>query len=163
MNPLMRAANAPTTRMPEEHPAMSHAQAWQAVQQIPPEDLAERTARLDKTLPILGALASDPKVTFRKAVKVAAKAAADHSIPAAEIVQFISLMPTDEKKIGPFLRDVYSRSMSSLVHMKAAMMGRDGGQQMEQPMGAQPQMAQPQQPMQQPMQQPAMPMPGGQR
>jgi hypothetical protein len=141
INPLMQSAQSPSRQMPKEHPAMVHAKAWQAVQQIPPEDLAERTARLDKTLPILGELASDPNVTFRKAVKVAAKAAADHSIPASEIVQFISLMPTDEKKIGPFLRDVYSRSMSSLVHMKAAMMGRDG---------AQPQMAQPQQPMQPP-------------
>ncbi len=160
MNPLMLAAKAPMPTMPKEHPAMSHAQAWQSVQQIPPEELAERTARLDKTLPILGALASDPKVTFRKAVKVAAKAAADHSIPAAEIVQFISLMPTDDKKIGAFLKDVYSRSMSSLVHMKAAMLDRDGGQQPEQPMGAQPPMPQPQQ-HQQPMQ-PVMPM-GGQR
>jgi hypothetical protein len=159
MNPLMQAAKAPMPTMQKEHPAMGHAKAWQAVQQIPPDELAARTDRLDKTLPLLGKLASDPKVNFRKVVKVAAKAAADHSIPAAEIVKFISDLPTDEKKIAPFLRNLYAMNMSGLVHMKAAMLDRDGGQQMEQPIGAQPPMAQPQQPMQPP----AMPMPGVQR
>jgi hypothetical protein len=159
MNPLMKSAQSPARQMQKEHPAMGHAKAWQAVQQIPPDELAEKTRRLDKTLPMLGALASDPKVTFRKAVKAASQAAADHDIPAAEVVKFISALPTEEAKLGPFLRDLYAMNMSGLVHMKAAMMVRDGGQQMEQPMGAQPQMAQPQQPMQPP----AMPMPGGQR
>lgn len=117
-NPL-----APARRQaPEPHPALRHAQIWQAAQAVPPDQLAGQTERASYATPILGALAGDPKVTAKDVIKAVASAAADGKIQPSAAVKLISSMPTDPDKIRPWLKTLYEANMSAAVHLKAATM-----------------------------------------
>jgi hypothetical protein len=117
-----------------DHPAMGHARMWQHVGQMDPGDLPAQIAKLDYILPILGSLATNPKVTAKDVIKAAAKEAADGKVPPSEAIKFITQMPADADKLGPWLRTLYSANLSAVVHMKAAVLQQaQGAQQAPQP------------------------------
>lgn len=121
-NPLM--AGRPKRQPQKEHPMMAHARMWQYAHSLPPDQLATETDRTDYALPIIGALAGNPKVTAKDVIKAAAQAAADGKIPPSGAVQVISQIPPDPDKLQPWLRQMYAAHLSAAVHMKAAMMSR---------------------------------------
>jgi hypothetical protein len=86
-----------------------------------PSDIPAQIAKLDYILPILGGLATNPKVTAKDVIKAAAKEAADGKVPPSEAIKFITGMPADPDKLSPWLRNLYSANLSAVVHMKAAM------------------------------------------
>ncbi len=103
-------------------PMMIHAKAWQHVNGLPSQDIPAHADRIDYVLPILGALASNPKVTSKMVIKAAAQATADGKVPPSQAVSFISQMPAEPEKLQPWLRQLYAANLSAAVHMKAAMM-----------------------------------------
>ena len=119
-NPLAR----PNRAAPKPNPMLAHAQIWKHVSGMAPDDVSKGAERLDYVLPILGALAGDPKVTPKKVIMAASQAAADGIATPAEAVQFITGMPSDPEKLQPWLRQLYVTNMSAAVHMKAALMKR---------------------------------------
>ena len=120
-NPLVSGPAPPMAPQPE-HPAMGHARVWQHGGQMDPSDIPAQIAKLDYILPILGGLATNPKVTAKDVIKAAAKEAADGKVPPSEAIKFITQMPADPDKLSPWLRNIYSANLSAVVHMKAAMM-----------------------------------------
>lgn len=127
-NPLV-SGPAPPMALQPDHPAMGHARAWQHVGQMDSGDLPAQIAKLDRVLPILGSLATNPKVTAKDVIKAAAKEAADGAVPPSEAIKFITGMPADPDKLQPWLRNLYSTNLSAVVHMKAAMLQQAQGQQ----------------------------------
>lgn len=117
-NPLV--SRKKSTPLGKDHPALMHAQAWGRVQQIPPENINAQTDQLEYVLPVLGALAGNPKVTPKMVIKAAAQASADGKIEPSDAVKFISGMPPDPQKLQGWLRDLYTHTMSAQVHLKAA-------------------------------------------
>lgn len=115
MNPLSSRPSAPP-----EHPVMAHAKIWQHVNAMAPDDAAAKTAELTHVLPIMGALASNPKVTRKDVIKAAADAAGAGAIPPSQAVQVISQMPQDDDKLQPWLKGLYETNLTALVHLKAA-------------------------------------------
>ena len=105
------------------HPAMQHAQLWQAVNQMSPDTLAQMSDTTSYMAPVIGALAANPKVTAKMVIRAVATASADGKMKPSEAVQFISSLPTDPDELQPFLRKLYAANLSGLVHMKARMMG----------------------------------------
>lgn len=103
-------------------PMMQHAKIWRHVKGLPPDELGAHVDRTDYVLPILGALASNPKVTSKMVIKAASQAVADQKIPPSQAVQFISQIPAEPEKLQPWLRQLYAANLSAAVHMKAAMM-----------------------------------------
>jgi len=120
---------APPIAPEPDHPALGHARMWQHVGKIDPGDLPAQIAKLDYILPILGSLATNPKVTAKDVIKAAAKEAADGKVPPSEAIKFITQMPADPDKLGPWLRTLYSANLSAVVHMKAAVLQQAQGQQ----------------------------------
>lgn len=113
-NPLASPSN--------DHPAMLHAKMWQHAHSLSPDDLPEKIKRLDYVLPVLGALANNPKVTAKDVIKAAASAAADGAIEPSQAVKFITGMPAESEKLRPWLKTLYEANLSAAVHMKAAAM-----------------------------------------
>jgi hypothetical protein len=115
-----------------------------------PSDIPAQIAKLDYILPILGGLATNPKVTAKDVIKAAAKEAADGKVPPSEAIKFITQMPADPDKLSPWLRNIYSANLSAVVHMKAAMIqqaqaAQQAPQQPVQPGPAMPPQGMPQQ------------------
>jgi hypothetical protein len=115
MNPLSSKPRAPA-----EHPVMAHAKIWQHVNAMSPDDAAAKTTELTHVLPIMGALASNPKVTRKDVIKAAADAAGAGHIQPSQAVQFISQMPQDDDKLQAWLKNAYATNLTALVHLKAA-------------------------------------------
>src|SRR5260370_1424572 len=128
MNPL----SAKPQTAPAEHPIMGHAKVWQHVQQMAPDDIAQHTAAADYTTPLIGALAANPNVTRKDAIKAAADWAGAGKITPSKAVEFVSALPNEPDKVQPFLRNLYFTNMTALIHMKAAAMP---GQQPTPPQG----------------------------
>lgn len=118
-NPL---SSAPQAGPSAPDPLLVHARLWQHINSMPSHELPAQTDRVNYVLPILGALAGDPKVTSRDVIKAAAQAAADGKVPPSEAVQFISQMPTDQEKLRPWLKQMYTTNLTAAVHLKAAAM-----------------------------------------
>jgi len=107
---------------PAPNPMLAHAQMWQHVNGMAPDEMATKAMQVSYGLPILGALAADPKVTRKDVIKAAADAAGAGKIPPSQAVEFISRMPDDPAKLAQWLRGLYATNLSAIVHMKAAMM-----------------------------------------
>lgn len=127
-NPLMSATTArPAAR--DDH-MMTHARAWQHVGGMAPDAMQPKVTELDAILPVLGALAGNPNVKAKDVIKAAANAAAARHVSPEQAVKFITQIPPDPDKVGPWLKRLYAANLSAIVHMKAAMLqGAQGGQQ----------------------------------
>lgn len=132
-NPL-----APNQRPPPDHPAMLHAKMWQHVSGMKPDEHESQSAQMDQLLPILGALANNPKVKARDVIRAAADAAATGKRTPSQAVQFITAMPVEPEKLQGWLRGIYEANLSAQVHMKAAMMQQAQGQPQAPPQGGMP-------------------------
>ena len=121
-NPLAPRAG----QMPQmaKDPLEAHARIHHAVQALPDDDLARHAAKANFILPLVGALAANPKVKARDVIKAAAAAVAEGHAEPSEAIKFISSMPSDPEKLRPFLRDLYLENFTGAVHMKAALMRR---------------------------------------
>lgn len=117
------------------HPMMGHAQMWQHVSGMAPEDQEAKTTELGYVLPLIGALAGNPKITRKDVIRAAADAAGSGKIPPSQAVSFISQMPEDPDKLQPWLHGIYAANITALVHLKVAQMP---GQPAPQQPGAQP-------------------------
>jgi hypothetical protein len=124
---------------PTQDPMRGHAQMWKHVNSMPSDDLATKAAEISYSLPILGALAGNPKVTSKNVIKATADAAGAGKMPPSKAVEIISQMPADPEKLQPWLKGLYAAGMTALVHMKAVMMR----EQASQGASAAPQPAQP--------------------
>lgn len=120
---------APQAAPDPDHPALGHARLWQHVQNMDPGDLPGQIARLDHFLPIIGSLATNPKVTSKDVIRAAAKSAADGNATPSEAVKFITQMPADPDKLQPWLKGLYSANLSAVVHMKATVIQQAQGRQ----------------------------------
>ncbi len=127
-NPLSSARKAPSQ---DRHPAHTHAQMWQHVNSMGPDDQASKMQELQHSLPVIGALASNPKTTRKDVIKAAADAAGAGRIDPSMAVSFISQMPDDQTKLQGWLKGIYAANLSAMVHLKAAAM--PGQQQQAQP------------------------------
>jgi hypothetical protein len=121
-NPLASRKSA----QPQRHPAMQHAVMWQHMNNVPPEDVADRVDRIDLVLPMIAKLASNPKTTRKDVIKAAADLSSSGKVPASELVSAISSMPLEQTKLHDWLQKLYALSMSAAVHIKAVNM-RQGG------------------------------------
>lgn len=120
-NPLAsRRAAAP----PADDPMLQHAQVWRHMHAQPDDALQQHIATLDYGLPIIGALASNPKVTTKDVIKAASAAVADQKIAPSVAVQMISELPSDPDKLQGWLRERYATNLSAAVHAKAALLSR---------------------------------------
>lgn len=117
-NPLATTAKA----KPQAHPAQAHAQIWQHVQSMEPQDLSEKSDRAGYAIPILGKLAWDPKTTRKDVIKAAADAAGAGKIDPSAAVGLISQMPDDPTKLQGWLKGLYASNLTAQVHMKARQM-----------------------------------------
>lgn len=99
---------------------MAHAKMWQHVNAMAPDDAAAKTEELSYAVPIIGALAANPKTTRKDVIKAAADAAGAGKIPPSQAVQLISQMPEDSDKLQPWLKSAYQTNLTALVHLKAA-------------------------------------------
>lgn len=115
-NPL---APVQKTKPAKAHPAQAHAQVWQHVQSMDPQDISAASDRTSYALPILGALAGNPKTTRKDVIKAAADAAGEGKIDPSMAVGLISQMPDDPQKLQGWLRGLYNYNFSAQVHMKA--------------------------------------------
>ena len=109
-------------QQPQMHPMKAHAMIWRHVGTMDSDTLTAKSAQTDKLLPILGALAGNPKVTGKDVIKAASQAAADGIATPTEAVQFISAMPEKPEDLQGWLRNIYAANLSAAVHMKAAQM-----------------------------------------
>lgn len=135
-----------SSRKSADHPMMMHAQTWQHVASMPQDEMAQKAQTLGRILPVLGALASNPKVTSKDVIKAAATATAAGIRTPEEAIQFITQIPSDPDKVQPWLRSIYAANLSAVVHMKASLIqaaqGNPPPQQPAQPTAVAP----PQQP-----------------
>jgi len=116
MNPL---SSTKKNIAPDTHPAHAHAQVFHHVSQMPPDALQSGIEAANYAVPILGALASNPKVTRKDVIKAAADAAGAGKIQPSQAVAVISEMPTDPDKLKPWLHALYAFQLTALTHMKA--------------------------------------------
>lgn len=107
---------------PADHPAKMHAHIWQHVQGMDADTQATKATQLSYGLPILGALASNPKTTRKDVIKAAADAAGVGKLDPSQAVAMISQMPDDPDKLQPWLKGLYATNLSAMVHLKAAQM-----------------------------------------
>lgn len=128
-NPLASMRQAPA----QPHPAQMHAQMWQHVNSMAPDDQAAKMQELQYGLPIIGALANNPKTTRKDVIKAAADAAGAGKIDPSMAVSIISQMPDDPTKVQAWLKGMYAANLSAMVHLKAAAMPT------QQPQGVPPQ------------------------
>lgn len=110
-----------------DHPAMTHAKAWQHVNSMSPDDMPDKATQMDKLLPIFAKLAGNPNVKMKDVIRAAADAAAHGIAKPSEAVAFISQMPSDPEKLQPWLKGIYETNLSALVHMKASMLQQAQG------------------------------------
>ncbi len=121
MNNPLAARNA----QPQVDPALlQHAQMWQHAHSQDHDQLQSMIKTLDYGLPIIGALAGNPKVTAKDVIKATSAAVADQKLTPSAGVAFITQMPADPDKLRPWLRDKYAMNLSAAVHAKAALMAR---------------------------------------
>lgn len=125
-NPL---ASRRAASRPSDDPMLQHAQVWRHMHAQPDDALQQHIATLDYGLPIIGALASNPKVTTKDVIKAASGAVADQKIAPSVAVQMISEMPADPDKLQGWLRERYAMNLSAAVHAKAALLSRAQGAQ----------------------------------
>lgn len=127
-NPLMSAVAARPSA-PDDH-MMTHAKMWQHVGGMAPDAMQPKVNELDAILPVLGALAGNPNVKAKDVIKAAANAAAARHVSPEQAVKFITQIPPDPDKVGPWLKGLYAANLSAIVHMKAAMLqGAQGAPQ----------------------------------
>ena len=107
---------------PTQHPAHAHAQVWNHVQSMPHHEVAGGIDSANYTLPILGALANNPKTNRKDVIKAAADAAGAGKIAPSMAVSLISEMPDDPNKLQGWLKGLYAYQLTALVHMKARAM-----------------------------------------
>jgi hypothetical protein len=119
MNPLTSTQRKPDAGA---HPAQMHANVWKHVNSMGQDDQASMVGELSYTLPILGALASNPKTTRKDVIKAAADAAGAGKIDPSKAVSLISQMPDDPTKLQPWLKTMYATDLTAMVHLKAAAM-----------------------------------------
>ena len=117
---------------------MLHAKMWQHVSGMNPDEHQSNSARMDALLPVLGALANNPKVKPRDVIRAAADAAATGKTTPSGAVKFITAMPSEPEKLQGWLRAFYEANLSAQVHMKAAMMQQAQGQPQAPPQGGMP-------------------------
>lgn len=118
-NPLMTAGPAaPPAPDPDEE---RQAQIWQYMQQQPEDVLAQTIKSTDYGLPVIGALAANPKVTAKDVIKAATDAAASGAIDPSAAVNMVSQMPADPDKLRPWLKQMYQTSFAAAVEAKSAM------------------------------------------
>ena len=129
-NPL--AAQRPQ----QDDPMRRHAMVWAQMQQQSPDALHQHIMLTDYALPVLGALAANPNVNAKDVVKAVSGAVADRRIDPAQGVAFISKIPADDDKVGPWLKQTYADAITSNVHAKAALITKARQAQMAQ--GPQP-------------------------
>ncbi len=103
---------------------MRHAQAWKHMHGQQEDDLKAHVETLDYGLPILGALAGNPKVTAKDVIKAVSSAVADQKLSPSKGVAMISDMPADADDLRPWLRDRYAMNLTAAVHAKAALMAK---------------------------------------
>jgi hypothetical protein len=121
-NPLSsKRANTVAQR---PHPMMPHAQAWQHVNRMQPDDITQAIQAADYTTPQIGTLAGDPGVTRKDAIRAAADWVGSGKMEPSKAIEFISQIPDDPKAVQPWLRQLYAMNLSALVHLKAAAMGQ---------------------------------------
>ena len=120
-NPL---ATGPA-RPPVDPALMRHAHAWRAAHSQDADTLRDAITKLDYGLPILGALAANPKVTAKDVIKATSAAVADGKLTPSRGVQVITEMPADPDKLRGWLRERYAMNLSAAVHAKAALMARN--------------------------------------
>lgn len=99
-----------------------HANVWQHINSMAPDDQASTMDELKYSLPILGALANNPKTTRKDVIKAAADAAGSGKIDPSKAVSLISQMPDDPTKLQPWLKTMYATDLTAMVHLKAAAM-----------------------------------------
>lgn len=117
-NPLASTRPSPV----QAHPAQMHAQMWQHVNGMGPDDQAAKMQELQYGLPIIGALANNPKTSRKDVIKAAADAAGAGKIDPSMAVSIISQMPDDQTKLQGWLKGIYAANLSAMVHLKAAAM-----------------------------------------
>jgi len=121
-NPLATRAQPP----PVDPALMRHAQMWKAMHGQEPDALHKAVQTLDYGLPILGALAGNPKTTAKDVIKATSGAVADGKLAPSAGVAFITQMPADPDKLHGWLRDKYASNLAAAVHAKAALMAKAG-------------------------------------
>ena len=116
-NPLstQKAANGTT----DPH-MKSHAQVWQHINSLAPNDMEQMADRTAYVTPIFGKLAADPDVTRKDVIKATAAGVADGKSTPSEAVKFITQIPDDPMKFQSWIKNLYMMNLSALIHMKAA-------------------------------------------
>jgi hypothetical protein len=109
-----------------EHPMMQHARVWQHVNGMEPGDVSQKIDELDYAVPVMGALAGNPKTSRKDVIKAAADAVGARKIDASQAISLISQIPDDPTKIQPWLRAMYATNLTALVHLKAAAIAQSG-------------------------------------
>lgn len=122
MNNPLASGRPPASRAP--HPMMQHAQMWKHMHGQDEDVLQQHVKTLDYGLPIMGALAANPKVTAKDVIKAVSSAVADSIMAPSQGVAMISSMPADADKLRPWLQERYALNLSAAVHAKAALMSR---------------------------------------
>jgi hypothetical protein len=144
VNPLMRPNKAPQTKANgPASPMHAHAMVWQGANNVAHDQLDDMVSKTDYATPILGKLASDPKVTGKDVIKALADAAADNQVSPSDAVKMIQEIPEKAEDVRPWLKSLYAFNMTAAVHLKAAAMRRDAGVASGMPIPATPGAQQP--------------------
>ena len=125
-NPL--ASRAASREAPDQG-MLRHAQMWKGMQAQDSDTLQQHVQSLDYGLPIMGALAGNPKTTAKDVIKATSQAVADQKMSPSQGVAFISQMPAEADKLQPWLREKYALNLAAAVHAKAALLARAQPQQ----------------------------------
>tara|TARA_R110000868_G_scaffold143298_1_gene361342 strand:- start:2781 stop:3296 length:516 start_codon:yes stop_codon:yes gene_type:complete len=145
-NPL---SDRPASDRAPVDPMYRHAQIWQHAQGMKDNDADVKIGQLEHILPVLGALAHNPRTTAKDVIKAAANSASKQVITPSEAVKFITMIPPKSDDLLPWLRDLYTGNLSLAVHLHASKMARlpaqDGSvaPQMPGPGGMMPQVSRP--------------------
>lgn len=141
--PRKKSAPAPQAQqgpMPNSFvsPMHAHAAIWNGANNVPHDELDQLTAKTDYAIPVLGALASNPKVTGKDVIKALADSAANNYISPSEAVKLIQQIPESQEDIRPWLKSLYAFNLTAAVHLKAAALRRDAGVEAGMPVPAVP-------------------------
>lgn len=101
---------------------MTHAKMWKHVGGMAPDEADAAMTAASYTTPMIGALASNPKVTRKDVIKAASGWVSEGKIQASKAIDIISQMPDEPDKLRPWLKNLYAANLSGLVHLKAAQM-----------------------------------------
>lgn len=131
-NPLSAAPAAPLGGAPgamNEQPTQQ--QPAPQMPQIHPDDLPQHVAQANYMLPLLGALAKDPKVTRKDVVKAVSGIMGDGRMTAGEAIDLLSKVPSNPDQLRAWLREKYSHLITGAVHLNAThllqQVGRNAG------------------------------------